>query len=109
MNHLSNDDYKSILSYYKIPINENMSNEVLKTKAENILASKLCKCIKKVDKSRKNESRSIAICRNAVIHKKGFDIFKFTCKKRARLIAKKNTKDKLVKRNSKTIKKNKNN
>lgn len=102
---LSNDDYKSILSYYKIPINENMSNDALKIKAENILVNKLCKCIKKVDKKRKNESRAIAVCRNSVIQKKGFDIFKFTCKKRARLISKKNTKIKLIKRNSKTLKK----
>lgn len=103
-NFLSNTDYKSILNYYKIPITQNMTNSELKLKAENILASKLCKCIKKVD-SINNESRAIALCRNAVLQKKGFDIYKFSCKKKAKLIAKKNTKLKLFKiKSKKTIK-----
>jgi len=110
MDILTKDDYNSILKYYKIPISENMSNKEIKTKAENILASKLCKCIKKVDKKNKSEKRAIAICRDAVIQKKGFDIFRFSCKKKAKLIPKKNTKISLIKRkmnkNKRTSKKN---
>jgi len=98
MNYLTNEDYISILNYYKIPVNENMSQDEIKNKAEKILASKLCKCIKKVDKTNKSESRAISICRNAVIQKKGYEIYRFTCKNNPSLIPKKNTKTKIVKR-----------
>jgi hypothetical protein len=112
MENLTKNDYHSILKYYKINVDENMSNDDIKKRAENILASKLCKCIKKVDKNRTNESRAIALCRNTVIQRKGFDIFKFTCKNKARLIPKKNTKITLIKRkinkkNKRTSRKNK--
>ena len=102
---LTNKDYISILNYYNIPFNENTSNTDIKTKAEHILANKLCKCIKKVSNKNRNESRSIALCRKAVIQQKGFDIFKFTCKNKNRLLPKKNTKIKLLKIKSKTLKK----
>lgn len=101
MDILTKEDYNSILNYYKIPISENMSNKEIKSKAEDILATKLCKCIKKVDKKNKSEKRAIAICRDAVIQKKGFDIFRFSCKKKAKLIPKKNTKIALIKRKNK--------
>lgn len=98
MDILSMDDYNSILNYYKIPISENMSNKEIKNKAEHILASKLCKCIKNVDKKNKSEKKAIAICRDAVIQQKGFDIFRFSCKNKAKIIPKKNTKISLIKR-----------
>lgn len=98
MNSLTNADYTSILNYYKIPISETMTNEDIQNEAEKILASKLCKCIKKVDKKGKSESTSISICRNAVIQKKGYDIFRFTCKNKPKLIPKNNTKIKIIKR-----------
>lgn len=102
MNSLTNSDYASILNYYKIPITSYMTNDNIKNKAENILASKLCKCIKKVDKKtdrkNKSESRAIAICRNAVIEKKGYEIYRFSCKNKPKLISKNNTKSKIVKR-----------
>jgi len=106
MGTLTKNDYVSILNYYNIEINKDMSLLDIKNKAENILASKLCKCIKKIDKNSDSETRAIAICRDAVIQKKGLDIFSFTCKNKAKLIPKKNTKINLVKTNSKT-KKNK--
>ena len=99
MNYLTKKDYISILKYYNIQMNEDTPIEDIKHKAETILASKLCKCIKKIDNKPKNESRAIALCRNAVIQKKGFDIFKFTCKNKSKLIPKKNTKTRLVKIN----------
>jgi len=104
MNSLTDADYDSILNYYKIPVDVNMSREDIKNKAEQILASKLCKCIKKVDKKNKSESRTISICRNAVIQKKGYEIFRFTCKNKPSLLPKKNTKTKIVKRKINTKK-----
>lgn len=98
MTSLTNADYKSILDYYKIPISETMTNDDIMDKAEKILASKLCKCIKKVDKKNKSESRAISLCRNAVIQKKGYEIFRFSCKNKPKLIPKNNTKIKIVKR-----------
>lgn len=100
MDYLSNSDYQSILNFYKIPF-DNKSKESIKQKAESILASKLCKCIKKVDKNgtKKNESKAIAICKNAIINKKGLDIFRFTCKTKPTLISsKKNTNIKIIKK-----------
>ena len=46
--YLSNKDYLDILQYYKIKTN-NLNNKQIKSRAENILAGKLCRCIKKND------------------------------------------------------------
>ena len=46
---LSRNDYISILKYYKVDFS-NMKIKTIKTTAEDILANKLCRCIKKVDK-----------------------------------------------------------
>jgi hypothetical protein len=61
----------------------------MKLQAENILASKLCKCIKKVDKV--NEGRAIGICTKTIINNKGFTRGKFTCKKKQSIVLKKKT------------------
>ena len=76
MSELSNNDYKNILEYYKKPIPK--SSRLLKLSAKKILATKLCKCIKKVDLV--NESRSIGICTKTIINRKGFRRGKFKCK-----------------------------
>ena len=47
---LSKSDYKTILSYYKISF-ARKSDLWIKKKAEDILANKLCRCIKKVKKN----------------------------------------------------------
>jgi hypothetical protein len=73
---LTNADYEKILNYYKIPIPK--SKRILKLKAEDILSSKLCRCIKKVDPV--NEQRSIGICTKSVVNRKGFTRGKFKCK-----------------------------
>ena len=62
---------------------------------ENALATKLCRCIKKVDP--KDESRSIGICTDSVFGKKGLAIHGFTCKKKPRLKKIEKTKKKLTK------------
>ena len=73
---LMNSDYTKILNYYDIPIPKNKKQ--LKTDAENILADKLCKCIKKVEIN--NESKAIGICTKTIFNRKGLARKSFTCK-----------------------------
>ena len=97
---LSKNDFMSILKYYKIN-SENLSPLQIKNKAESILATKLCRCIKKVDPTlkNKNEQKAIAICTNSILKKKHLKSFRFTCKKRVRFLEQQGNKDgtKLVK------------
>lgn len=76
MSGITESDYKKILEFYEKPVPR--SKRLLKIEAEKILATKLCKCIKKVDV--KNEARSIGICTKSVINTKGFTRGKFKCK-----------------------------
>lgn len=76
MTELTNKDYIHILEYYKKSIPK--SKRLLKIEAEKMLASKLCKCIKKIDP--KNEAKSISICTKSVINRKGYSRGKFTCR-----------------------------
>jgi hypothetical protein len=98
---LTYKDYKDILKFYKIDIST-LKRSDIKEKAEHLLATKLCKCIKSIKsiKANKNiistsaasrEKRAIAICYNSVIRKKGLKTFRFNCKKGARLLSKKGT------------------
>ena len=82
---LTHDDYKKILDYYDIPMPKTRMK--MKTAAENILANKLCRCIKKVKKSRKEKNERIptGICRDSVIHQKKLDIYQFKCEKKPSL------------------------
>ena len=79
MSTLKAKDYNAILKFYKVPLGKK-NRKTRRNLAENLLATKLCRCIKKV--ARKNKTKSIAICNNSVIKKKGYRIKKFTCKKR---------------------------
>ena len=85
MSELTNNDYKKILDFYNKPIPK--SKRLVKTQAENLLASKLCRCIKKVDKE--NEARAIGICTKTIINNKGLIRGKFTCKKKQQITLKK--------------------
>lgn len=85
MTDLTNNDYKKILEFYKETIPK--SKRLLKLRAEKILANKLCKCIKKLDKV--NEARAIGICSKTIINNKGFIRGKFTCKKKQSIVLKK--------------------
>tara|TARA_B100001059_G_scaffold55010_3_gene49617 strand:- start:1894 stop:2280 length:387 start_codon:yes stop_codon:yes gene_type:complete len=94
MSELSNKDYLSILSFYNLraPKKKGKINyKKVKTIAENILAEKLCRCIKKVAKSpkpsKKAESRAAAICGESVIKKKGLKHNRFKCKKKPQLLS----------------------
>ena len=90
---LTKNDYMSILNYYKIN-SEKMTPLLIKTTAESILATKLCKCIKAVDPTLKNESSAIAICTNSILKKKHLKSFRFTCKKKVRFLERVNSKEK---------------
>lgn len=94
MSSLSTRDYKAILRFYDIDYSR-MKNKQVKIIAENALATKLCRCIKKVDP--KDEARSIGICTDSVIGKKGLAIHGFTCKKKPKLKRNRKTKKKLSK------------
>lgn len=98
---LSINDYVKILEYYKVDTKTYGRNkQKLKQMAEDLLATKLCKCIKKVGKTsnkENDETRAIAICKNSVLKKKNLKNFGFTCKKRAKFVPKKNSSKNLVK------------
>ena len=89
-------DYKTVLDYYNIKYNKMKKNKIIST-AEDILSTKLCRCIKKVSSLKNDEKRSIGICRNSVIRKKGLTINNFRCKKKPRFIAFNKTKKKIKK------------
>lgn len=101
---LSIEDYKIILNHYNLHI-PNERNQ-LKNKAEEILAEKLCKCIKAIDPN--DEKKSIAICNKSIFSNRNLKKFRFTCKKKSRLKYKKNTRKKLMKTKKKLLFKSKN-
>lgn len=68
-------DYKNILDFYNIPIPK--FNKQIKEKAEDIMATKLCKCIKTFNKQ--NEGKAIAICSKSIFTKKGYKRGAFKC------------------------------
>jgi hypothetical protein len=87
MYELTTNDYKHILEFYNKHLPK--SKRILKMQAEKLLASKLCRCIKKVDKG--SETRAIGICTKTVVNNKGFSRGKFTCKnKKSIKLSKKN-------------------
>ena len=94
MTELRENDYIKILKFYKKSIPK--TYRLLKLQAENIIANKLCRCIKKVDK--KNESRSIGICTETIINNKGYTRGKFKCRKKTSIQLKKNTNNKTKRR-----------
>ena len=99
MSELTNNDYKRILEFYNKSIPK--SKRLLKLQAEKLLATKLCRCIKKIDKE--HEARSIGICTKTVVNNKGFTRGKFTCKKKETITLKKKsiTKKSITKKNRK--------
>jgi L-amino acid N-acyltransferase YncA len=88
MTELTNNDYKQILEYYNKTIPK--SNRLLKRNAEQILAEKLCKCIKKIEPE--NEARSIGICTKTIFNRKGYTRGKFKCRGKRTVTVKKTIK-----------------
>ena len=98
---ITNSDYSRILNYYNQPIPKNKYE--LKTKAEIILATKLCSCIKKV--SPDNEAKAIGVCTRAVLNRKGLSRGKFKCKNGINIsLIKTSRKLKIGKKKTKTVK-----
>lgn len=83
MSTLKDKDYHSILRFYNVPLGKK-TRKTRRNLAEQLLATKLCRCIKKVARKNKTrkETKAIAICRDSVIKRKGYRMKKFTCKKR---------------------------
>jgi hypothetical protein len=81
---LSKSDYIKILKFYNIRIPT--TTKTMKNKAEQILAEKLCKCIKKVGVN--NEPKAIGICTRTVINNKGLYRGTFRCIKKTSLQSK---------------------
>tara|TARA_Y100000389_G_C17354820_1_gene460467 strand:- start:568 stop:930 length:363 start_codon:yes stop_codon:yes gene_type:complete len=96
---LNKKDYLSILNFYNINT-KNLKTNDIKNTAVNLLVTKLCRCIKKVDKNNNNKNKnknknknnkktnSIGICKNSVLTKKKLHIYKFSCKKDKHLTSK---------------------
>ena len=93
MSEITESDYKKILEFYEKPIPR--SKRLIKIEAEKILATKLCRCIKKVGVV--NEPRSIGICTKSVINTKGFTRGKFKCKGKKYVTFRKTDKKKTLK------------
>ena len=92
---LNRNDYEKILHFYNKEI-PNSYNK-LKKQAEDILANKLCRCIKKISKKGISEKNSIGICKKSVLKTKKINIYRFKCKKKSKLLSKKGTRKKLYK------------
>ncbi len=91
---LKKEDYIKILNFYNIPIPKSV--RLLKIKAEKLIGSKLCRCIKKIDPI--NESKSIGICTKTILNSKGLTRGKFKCKGKQSIKLFKTTKNKTQKR-----------
>jgi hypothetical protein len=87
---MTKSDYEKILSYYKLPF-ANLSSNEIKRKAEDILATKLCKCIKSVEKKTGTQN-AISLCTSSVFGKKGLKYFGMSCKGKAQLQSRKGRK-----------------
>ncbi len=94
MSELTKKDYLSILSFYNLPVPKKkgkINYKKVKKVAEDILADKLCRCIKKIAKSsnpsKRAEATASAICGESVIKKKGLKYNRFKCKKKPKLLS----------------------
>ena len=87
---LTDSDYKLILKFYKIPLNKkNLTNK--KSIAENILATKLCRCIKKVKKN-STQKNTVGICSKSIFLNRNLKYSRFSCKNNYKLIKSKKNK-----------------
>lgn len=75
---LTNADYIKILKYYKMRIPN--SAKTVKRAAEQMISTKLCRCIKKVGVG--NEPAAIGICTRSIINRKGLRRGSFKCDKK---------------------------
>ena len=83
---MTHKDYLAILSFYDKNASSMTKAQIKKT-AEQMLADKLCRCIKKVRDGNSDEKRAIAICTDSVLRKKNLRSYGFRCKKGAKLLS----------------------
>ncbi len=77
---LTKQDYKKILEYYNVEIPRNLAE--MKEKASKIMATKLCKCIKKVEKtSSPTGTNAIAICNKSIFTRRNLRHSTFQCRR----------------------------
>lgn len=96
MNSLNKNDYITVLQYYDISY-QDLTLFEMASKAEDILANKLCRCIKKVEKETKNKKKAIAVCTNSVLKQRNLKVYKYKCDKKIQFIPHKKTRKKLYK------------
>ena len=97
---LTEKDYDKILKYYKVSSKRKLNKTQKRKMSESILSAKLCRCIKKIQKTRKfkKESQIIPICKHSVLRKKGLVGRKFTCKQKKSILLSKLDKNNSQKR-----------
>lgn len=95
---LTTTDYVKIVKHYGLSVplfkkTRKINKKRVKSMAEKVLATKLCRCIKAVSKSSKlPEPSAIAICNKHIFRNRGLKYHRFTCKKRNALHKKKGEK-----------------
>jgi len=97
MSEITVNDYKQILEFYNKPIPK--SKRLLKMEAEKIMATKLCRCIKKLDTG--FEQKAIGICTKTIFNNKGYTRGKFKCKEKKQITFRKTTTSKKTRKNNK--------
>jgi len=95
MSKLTINDYKQILEFYNKPIPK--TKMLLRIEAEKIMATKLCRCIKKNDPE--FEEKSIGICTKTIFNNKGYTRGKFKCKGKKYVTFRKTTSSKKTRKN----------
>ena len=95
MSKITINDYKQILEFYNKPIPK--SKRLLRVEAEKIMATKLCRCIKKLDT--RFEQKAIGICTKTIFNNKGYTRGKFKCKGKKYVTFRKTTSNKTRKNN----------
>jgi len=85
---LDEKDYKDILRYYNIDYTTLDDNDI-KINVENIIANKLCRCIKRVTKFNRfeNEQPAIAICNASILKNRNLKYYGFSCDKTPTLLS----------------------
>lgn len=97
MSALTKKDYQVILNYYGVQT-DGLKIQAMRNTAIDILANKLCRCIKKVSD---DKSKSVPICKDSVFGKKNLKVSRFKCKKTPKLIPKKGSKHAVTKKSRK--------
>lgn len=94
MSALTKKDYQVILRYYGVQT-EGLKVQAMRNAALDIMANKLCRCIKKIGE---DKSKSVPICKDSIFGKKGLEVSRFKCDGKPRLVPKKGSKHAVTRR-----------